>query len=127
MGFCKICTGRRKPGMNIKIVVNLKKDIVCRECEKHFEVKASKRRGLKKLVIFISRLSYCVRPNRRGGAHRLLLPISRTTHDRPKEIGWLDFEIDGGSGVGDNWLIPGFNLNMDLGNIVHASGYMGLL
>jgi len=127
MGFCKICTGFRLPGMHVKIVVNLKKDIVCRECEKHYEIKAAKRRGMKKLVIFISRLSYCVRPNRRGGAHRLLLPISRTTHDRPKEIGWLDFEIDGGSGVGSLGSVFGAHVNMDVGHAVSYSGRNGSL
>ena len=122
MGFCKICTGRRKPGMNIKIVVNLKKDIVCRECEKHFEVKAHRRKRDKKLVIFISRLSYCVRPSRRGGSRRLLIPICREHHDRPKEAGWLDVEMPGGSDMDSIGSIFGAHVNMDVGYVVSYSG-----
>ena len=127
MGFCKICTGRRKPGMNIKIVVNLKKDTVCKVCEKHFEIKAHRKRRDKKLHIFISRLSYSVTPSRHGGSRRLLLPISRESKDRKKEAGWLDMEIDGGDFVDIPWSLSRANLNMDVGNIVSHSRCDGSL
>jgi len=127
MGFCKICTGFRLPGMHVKIVVNLKKDIVCRECEKHYEIKAAKRRGMKKLVIFISRLSYCVRPSRRGGAHRLLLPISRHGASGKRESGWVDIEISWGDDMGDNWLIPRAHINLDVGIALYGSRFIRIL
>jgi len=114
MGFCKICRSRKKPGMHIKIVVNLKKDTICPSCEKHFDIKAHKRKRDKKLVIFILRLH--VEPDRHNRARRLLLPLVRESHDRPHESGWLDMEIPGGDDMDYNWLVPRTNLYMDVGN-----------
>ena len=128
MGFCKICTGRRKPGRNIKIVVNLKKDTICPTCVKVYDIKEHKKRKDKKIIIHISRLSYHhAGSSRRGGPHRLLLPVYRSNASHREEAGWLDMEISGGDDMGVNWLTPRSNVDMDVGNTVYDSGCYWIL
>lgn len=120
MSFCRICTGRRKPGPTVKIVVNLKKDTICRECERAYHIKLHKKRRDKKLIIVIRRIYVDVgdrsrRPNR---APWLFVPVCRDAQAGEKEDRWLDTTLPWGEFVDLLGFAPWSDKHLDVGNFV---------
>lgn len=124
MAFCKICTGLKRPGTKLKIVVNLKRDIVCRRHDKDFDIKSHKKKGHKKFILIISKiLAYDARPNRVRG---IRLPDFRNDTSRKKEDRRVALPFDRGSGLDIPRLGIGHDFDMGMRNHIPLYRTLGL-
>lgn len=114
MGFCKICTGIKKPGLIVKIVVKLKKDILCRKCKKHYRLSKVNN----KTIIFISKRYLDGRPDRPSRTRRLRAPIPRHDSNKPKKNKRLGAAIPWGVDMDYIRNLSEPVLDLDVGNPV---------